>query len=147
MGMKLSFEQKRKIVDYFRRRPEVAGVYLYGSQTMGRAGTLSDVDVAIIMAGETAKDRYLDFQLEYISEIQSILKVDLAADVKILNQDYALIYQASVINQGELAVNNQPKEVEQFVHRVGMLYPDFYPVLQNYYYQMHQRLEGGTYAA
>jgi len=114
---------------------------------MGRAGTLSDVDVAIIMAGETAKDRYLDFQLEYISEIQSILKVDLAADVKILNQDYALIYQASVINQGELAVNNQPKEVEQFVHRVGMLYPDFYPVLQNYYYQMHQRLEGRTYAA
>lgn len=145
--MKLSLGQKRKIVDYFRQRPEAAGVYLYGSQVGGDAAPQSDVDLAVIMTDETAKDRYLDFQLEYIGNIQSILKVDLAADVKILNEDYALIYQASVINQGELIVNNRPKEVEGFVHRVGMLYPDFYPVLQNYYYQMNQRLEEGTYAA
>lgn len=98
------------------------------------------------MADETVKDRYLDFQLEYIGEIQSILKVDLAADVKILNEDYALIYQASVINQGELIVNNRPKEVDAFAHRIGMLYPDFYPVLSNYYSKMYQRLEEGTYA-
>lgn len=145
--MKLSLEQKRKIVDYFRRREEVAGVYLYGSQTGGKAGPLSDVDVAVIMADETAKDKYLKFQLEYIGEIQSILKVDLAADVKILNQDYALIYQAAVVGKGELIVNNRPEEVEAFVHRVGMLYPDFYPVLSNYYSKMHQRLAEGTYAA
>ena len=147
MIMKLNLEQKRKIGDYFRRRPEAAGVYLYGSQTGNEAGPLSDVDVAVIMSGETAKDKYLDFQLEYINEIQSILKVDLAADVKILSEDYALIYQASVINQGELIVNNRPKEVDRFVHRVGMLYPDFYPVLSNYYSKMYQRLEEGTYAA
>lgn len=145
--MKLSLEQKRKIVDYFRRRPEVAGVYVYGSQTGGDAGPLSDVDIAVIISGETPKGRYLDFQLEYINEIQPILQIDLAADVKILNENYALIYQASVINQGELVVNNRPKEVERFVNRVGMLYPDFYPVLQNYYFQMNQRLEEGTYAA
>lgn len=144
--MKLSLEQKRKIVDYFRRRTEVAGVYLYGSQT-GDAGPLSDVDVAVIMTHKTPKDKYLDFQLEYINGVQSIVKVDLAADVKILNEDYALIYQTAVIGKGELIVNNRPKEVEAFVHRVGMLYPDFYPVLQNYYFQMNQRLEEGTYAA
>lgn len=122
-------------------------MYLYGSQTGSGAGPLSDVDVAVIMSGETAKDKYLDFQLEYINEIQSILKVDLTADVKILNEDYALIYQASVINQGELIVNNRPKEVDQFAHRVGILYPDFYPVLSNYYFKMYQRLEEGTYAS
>ena len=143
--MKLSLEQKQKIVDYFRRRPEAAGVYLYGSQAGSGAGPLSDVDVAVIISGETAKDKYLDFQLEYINEVESILKVDLAADVKILNEDYALIYQASVINRGELVVNNRPKEVDRFVHRVGMLYPDFYPVLKNYYSKMYQRLENGTY--
>jgi predicted nucleotidyltransferase len=145
--MKLSLEQKREIVDYFRRRPEVAGVYLYGSQAGNNAGRLSDVDVAVIMTDETAKDKYLDFQLEYINEVESILKVDLAADVKILNEDYALIYQASVINQGELVVNNHPEEVGKFVHRIGMLYPDFYPVLSNYYSKMYQRLEEGTYGA
>lgn len=145
--MKLNLDQKLKIVGYFKRRTEVAGVYLYGSQIIDMAGALSDVDVAVILSSEAVKDGYLDLQLEYISEIQSILKDDLAADVKIINGDNALIYQASVINQGELVVNNQPREVERFVHRVGMLYPDFYPVLQNYYFQMNQRLEKGTYAA
>lgn len=125
----------------------MAGVYLYGSQAGGNAGPMSDVDVAVLMAEEITKDKFLDFQLEYINEVQSILKVDLAADVKILNEDYALIYQASVINQGELVVNNRPKEVAGFVHRIGMLYPDFYPVLSNYYSKMYQRLEEGTYAA
>lgn len=144
--MKLSLEQKRKIVDYFRRRPEAAGVYLYGSQAGGDAGPLSDVDVAVIIADETSKDKYLDFQLEYINQVQSILEVDLAADVKILNEDYALIYQAAVIGKGELIVNNRPKEVDAFAHRIGMLYPDFYPVLSNYYSKMYQRLEEGTYA-
>lgn len=145
-GMKLSLEQKRKIVDYFRRRPEIAGAYLYGSQ-IEDAGPLSDVDVAVIMTYKTSKDKYSDFQLEYINGVQSIVKVDLAADVKILNEDYALIYQAAVIGKGELIINNRPKDVRAFAHRIGMLYPDFYPVLQNYYSQMNQRLEEGTYAA
>lgn len=144
--MKLSLGQKRKIADYFSRRPEVAGAYLYGSQT-GEAGPLSDVDVAVIMTEETPKTKYLDFQLEYIGEIESIVKVDLAADVKILNEDYALIYQAAVIDKGELIVNNRPEQVEAFTHRIGMLYPDFYPALTNYYSKMHQRLAEGTYAA
>lgn len=145
--MKLSLDQKLKIVGYFKRRTEVAGAYLYGSQIIDMAGALSDVDVAVILSSVVVKEDYLDLQLEYINEIQSILQVDLAADVKILNGDNALIYQASVINQGELVVNNRPGEVERFIHRVGMLYPDFYPVLQNYYFQMNQRLEKGIYAA
>ncbi|MBI5356937.1 nucleotidyltransferase domain-containing protein [Candidatus Collierbacteria bacterium] len=145
--MKLNLGQKQKIVDYFKRQPKVSGVYLYGSQAEDKAGPLSDIDVAVLMSNKVAKDDYPDLQLKFISGIQSIVNVDLAADVKILNEDYALLYQASVINQGELVVNNQPKEVERFVHRVGMLFPDFYPVLQRYYFQMNQRLEKGIYAA
>lgn len=145
--MRLDSSQKQAIVDFFNRRPEVAGVYLYGSQAGDNAGPLSDVDIAVLMTDKTTDESYFDFQLEYINQVEAILKVDLAADVKILNYDYALIYKASVINQGKLVVNNRPKEVEKFTHRIGMLYPDFYPVLQNYYSKMYQRLEAGTYAA
>lgn len=144
--MTLDTQQRQKIVDYFRRRPEVAGVYLYGSQQRRNPGPLSDVDIAVLMGNEVAKEDVLDFQLDYINEIQSILKVDLAADVKILSKDDALIYHASVINNGTLIVNNRPEIVDQFVHKIGMLYPDFYPVLQKYYSEMNQRLEEGTYA-
>ena len=89
--MKLSLKQKQQIIAYFRLQPEVAGVYLYGSQVTGGAGNLSDVDLAVLL--------------------------------------------------------RKTIESKRFVNRVGMLYPDFYPVLQNYYQKMQERLEKGTYAA
>lgn len=143
--MKLSSKQKQQIIGYFRLQPEVAGVYLYGSQVRG-AGNLSDVDLAVLLTKKTG-NKNIDRQLQYINAVQAIVKEDLAADVKILDDDQALIYRANVINQGQLIVNNQPGEIREFVNRVGLLYPDFYPVLKNYYQKMHERLEKGTYAA
>ena len=144
--MKLSPKQKQQIIAYFRLQPEVAGVYLYGSQVTGGAGSLSDVDLAVLLS-KTTESKSFDRQLEYIGAVQEIVREDLAADVKILDDEQALIYRVDVINKGKLIVNNRPKEVSEFVNRVGLLYPDFYPVLQNYYQKMHERLENGTYAA
>lgn len=144
--MKLTSSQKRLIIDYFRIRPEVAGVYLYGSQAKDTAGDLSDVDLAVLLTRKT-KNTNFDLQLTYIDAIQAIVKEDLAVDVKILDHDQALIFQAEIINHGQLIVNNRSEEVRDFVSRVSLLYPDFYPVLQNYYNKMHERLEKGAYAA
>jgi predicted nucleotidyltransferase len=144
--MKLALKQKQQIIDYSRLRPEVAGVYLYGSQVTGGAGSLSDVDLAVLLRPQ-AETNSLDRQLEYIGAVQEIIREDLAADVKILDLEQALIFQFEVIKQGQLIVNNRPVEVREFVHRVSLLYPDFYPVLQNYYQKMHDRLEKGAYAA
>lgn len=143
--MKLLGIQKNQIVEYFRGRLEVAGVYLYGSQAKNTAGVLSDVDLAVLLTGKTKNENF-DLQLEYINAIQEIVPEDLAADVKILDKEQALIYQASVINNGQLLVNNRPEEVREFVNRVSLLYPDFYPVLVNYFNKMHQRLKSGNYA-
>lgn len=143
--MRLSKQQKQAIVNYFCLRPEVAGVYLYGSQTVG-GGRLSDVDLAVLLKPEI-KAKYFSLQLEYIGAVQNIVKEDLAADVKILDNEQALIYQASVISKGELIVNNQPETVKKFVNKVGLLYPDFYPVLHHYFSKMNGRLREGNYAA
>lgn len=143
--MKLSDGQKLQIIEYFRSRPEVTGVYLYGSQAAGTGGRLSDVDLAVLLK-EKVKNETFDLQLEYIGAVQDILQEDLAADVKILDNDQALIFQAAVLNQGELIVNNQPEAVRKFNCKVGLLYPDFYPVLRNYFAKMNQRLAEGSYA-
>lgn len=145
--MKLNLKQRQEVIDYFHERPEAAGVYLYGSQNTDMAGPLSDVDIAVLMSSKTPKSDYLDFQLEYINEVQSILKIDLAADVKILSGEQPLIYLREIICDGELIVVNSPEEIKRFSDRVAMLYPDFYPVLQHYYSQMQKRLQEGTYAA
>lgn len=143
--MKLLNGQKKLIVDYFKLQPEVAGVFLYGSQVRKTSGILSDVDLAVLLT-DKVKSKSFDLQLEYINAVQEIIREDLAADVKILNPQQALMYQAEVINKGQLIVNNQPEEVEQFIHKVALLYPDFYPVLQNYFTKMNQRLKEGNYA-
>ena len=144
--MKLTPKQKQQIIDYFRMQPEVAGVYLYGSQVTGGAGNLSDIDLAVLLS-KTTGSKSFDRQLEYIGAVQEIVREDLAADVKILDREQALIFQFEVIKRGQLIVNNQPEAVREFVRRISLLYPDFYPVLQNYYQKMHDRLEKGTYAA
>ena len=143
--MKLTLKQKQQIAAYFKRRPEAAGVYLYGSQIKNTAGPLSDVDVAVIIDPARKKQSF-DLQLEYINAVEGIVKEDLAADVKILNNDLALIYQAAVLNDGQLIVNNKPSAVKSFVSRVSLLYPDFYPVLANYFAKMQERLKNKTYA-
>lgn len=142
--MKLTLIQKKQIAAFFRNRPEVAGVYLYGSQAKQTAGNLSDIDLGVILTQKTKTD-YLDLQLEYIGAVSEIVTEDLAADIKILDKNQPLIYQAEVINHGQLIVNNRPDEVKEFIRRVSLLYPDFYPVLQHYFAQMNERLEKGTY--
>ena len=94
-----------------------------------------------------AQDEHFDLQLEYIGAVQDIVRVDLAADVKLLSQDDSLAYLAEVVGKGELLVVNDAAEQQEFAHRVTMLYPDFYPVLQQYYAAMEQRIKEGTYAA
>ncbi|OGD56930.1 hypothetical protein A3E73_00770 [Candidatus Beckwithbacteria bacterium RIFCSPHIGHO2_12_FULL_47_17] len=144
--MILTVKLKQQIIEYFQLQPEVAGVYLYGSQAANGAGDLSDVDLAVLLTKKT-KNKNFDLQLKYINAVQEILFEDLAADVKILDHDQALIYQAEVINHGLLIVNNRPEEIGEFVNRVSLLYPDFYPVISHYFAKMHQRLEKGNYAA
>lgn len=144
--MRLSAEQKNQIRDYFTGRPEVAAVYLYGSQTSGRAGALSDVDLGMLLKRRVDRNKKLDLQLEYISAVQSVLRVDLAADVKLLEEEDGLAYLARVVNEGEVLVVNDVQEHQEFVHRVAMLYPDFYPALQHYFAVMEERIKEGTYA-
>lgn len=145
--MKLTDKQKHQISDYFRGCPEVAVVYLYGSQVQGRAGELSDVDLGVLLKRGVDRNKNLDLQLEYIGAVQNVVKVDLAADVKLLEERDGLAYLARVVNEGEVLVVNDAQEHQEFVHRVAMLYPDFYPVLQHYLATMDRRIKEGTYAA
>ena len=59
MGMRknktLAALELRKLVEVFRRYPQVRAVYVFGSQASGRAGPESDLDLAIIPADRSLK--------------------------------------------------------------------------------------------
>lgn len=145
--MKLTAIQKNKIKKYFRKRPEVVAVYLYGSQVSGRAGQLSDVDLGVLLLDKVSKNRAFELQLKYIGVVEKILQSDLKADVKILREDQALNYLNFVVNEGELLVCNNNINQDEFRFKVSQQYLDFYPVLDDYYQQMNQRIEEGIYAS
>lgn len=145
--MKLSSVQFNQLKDFFSRRSEVAAVYLHGSQADGLANSLSDVDLGVLIKNQVAEKEHLKLQLEYIRAVEKVTKQDLTADVKLLNDKQSLMFLTEVINNGKLVTVNDFPQLENFVHRVSMAYPDFYPYLKQYYAAMRQRLMEGTYAA
>jgi len=54
----------QKLAGVFKRYPQVQAVYLFGSQASGKAGPGSDLDLAIIPADASLKERKLDILAE-----------------------------------------------------------------------------------
>jgi predicted nucleotidyltransferase len=51
-------DMNERIIRFFRKRPEVVAVYLFGSQARERATEVSDVDLAILLDPQAAVDLY-----------------------------------------------------------------------------------------
>ena len=87
--------------DFGRQHPEVAVIYLFGSQTSGQAGPLSDLDVAVLL-DESPATRHRPFMshLHLISEVMhTCRKFDV--DVVVLNEATPLLTY-EVIRGGRL---------------------------------------------
>lgn len=61
---------------YFKKRPEVIAVYIFGSYARNLEHRLSDIDVAILMK---EKNRYsaLEKRMDYIATLSKLLRKDI----------------------------------------------------------------------
>jgi predicted nucleotidyltransferase len=78
-------EHKPALEAYFAALNDVVLAYLFGSHARGQAGPLSDIDVAVLLAGQPDDSRCFDMRLEIIGGLMDILRAD-DMDVAILNQ-------------------------------------------------------------
>jgi predicted nucleotidyltransferase len=78
-------EHKPALEAYFAALDDVVLAYLFGSHARGQAGPLSDIDVAVLLAGQPDDSRCFDMRLEIIGGLIDILRAD-DVDVAILNQ-------------------------------------------------------------
>ncbi len=69
-------EQYNKLVDFLSKLEHVRLAYLFGSVAKGKAGKLSDVDIAVLLDESLNKKQRFDLQLELISDISEILRTD-----------------------------------------------------------------------
>ncbi len=117
------FERHARLNQLFQQSP-VDAAYLSGSLASRAAfGEMSDVDIAILLADQITSDRFLDFQLYFLSELAKRLESD-ALDVVILNQA-SLLLRLQVVKYGQILYSRDEKKRGQFEAQTVIAYLDF----------------------
>jgi len=84
---------------------DVVLAYLFGSQAEGKAGPLSDVDIAVLLGPEVDREQWFQAQLDLIGELMSLFHRN-DVDVVILNEATPLLaYQ--VVRYGQVIYEDE----------------------------------------
>lgn len=138
--MKLSQDQVKKIKNYFAKKPEVAAVYLYGSQARGEAKKASDIDLAVLV---TNTRKYKGFGIPQVVFAQDLTKITgrtvEVQDLKACSIEFA----HRVISEGKLLISNSPKIRINFELEIIRKYFDLKPILDEYDYYLSQIISRG----
>jgi uncharacterized protein len=98
------------IIRFFRKRPEVVAVYLFGSRARGRATEISDVDLAILLDPEVAVDSS-KLKSELLIGLSRILRKEI--HLVILNLAGEML-TAQVFQYGRCLYNADPHTLSRF---------------------------------
>jgi predicted nucleotidyltransferase len=86
-SMQLTDEQRKAIIRWAERTPELGAVILYGSRSTGKADAISDVNLALVMMENFTGDRRADAYLNNceIWEAELAATLDLAVHLVLLD--------------------------------------------------------------
>jgi predicted nucleotidyltransferase len=80
--------------------------YLFGSQAEGKAGPLSDVDIAVLLGPHVAREQWFKVQLDLMGALMSLFHRD-DVDVVILNQATPVLAH-EVVQSGQILYEARP---------------------------------------
>ncbi len=140
----LGEEQIRsKLFPFFSERKEIVFVYLFGSAAVGKAGKLSDIDLALYIDPGLIPVAYgYGYQSEAIVELQSILKSKV--DLVVLNEAPTVL-RFQVLKNGALIYCASEDERRNFHEHTMKKYLDLKPLLRVQGYYLHKRLAEGKF--
>lgn len=131
--MTLDKKTKKTIINYFAGKPEVAAVYLYGSQARGDARPDSDIDLGVLMVDK--KNFY-----HYDSDLSGLTKREVEAqDLDECQVDFA----HRVLCEGNLLLSNNEKARVDFEEKIFRNYFDIKPFLDEYYKSLSEIAKRG----
>jgi predicted nucleotidyltransferase len=113
----------------FVEYPFIASAYLFGSVAAGKAGPLSDVDIALLLKEDAPKGRDLIHTEDYLAyRLAKALGVR-EVDVMDLNSQ-GLVFQHNVLRTGKLIYDADHSFRVKFVASVISRFCDFEPTLR-----------------
>jgi predicted nucleotidyltransferase len=80
--------------------------YLFGSQAEGKAGPLSDVDIAVLLGPQVTREQWFQVQLDLMGALMSLFHRD-DVDVAILNQATPVLAH-EVVQSGQILYEARP---------------------------------------
>lgn len=119
------------LVDCLAAQPDVLAAYLFGSYATGKARPGSDVDVAVLLSGTDAMERF-ERRLRLMGEVEEALGRR-PADVVVLNDAPPLLTH-QVLREGRLVFERNRAARVEFEVRTGKIYADLQPM-----YEYHNR--------
>jgi len=128
-------EQRDKLREYFSTQP-VEVVYLFGSQTNGKANKLSDVDLAVLFKEGLSQSERFDLRLEYMNKAGEILKMPDKTEVIDL-KSVSLVFQRQAIFLRDIIFESDKSRRSVFEARVNSRYFDYeYFIKENTKYSL-----------
>ncbi|ADQ06805.1 DNA polymerase beta domain protein region [Caldicellulosiruptor hydrothermalis 108] len=125
--------EKDKIVkilkEYFEKENAVIFAYLFGSYAKGKERKNSDVDIAVYINEEIAKDakKVLEYQIKHMSDISDLLKKEV--DLVILNHASPLL-RHEVISEGTLLIEKDHDKLVNFKKQSFYYYQDWLHIMK-----------------
>jgi uncharacterized protein len=130
--------------DYFQYQEDVDLAYLFGSYARRQAGTLSDLDVAVLMAGHPDKEACLKTRLRFMGDLSNLLSFE-EIDVVILNcAPPALRYH--ILRDGIIMFNRDEDRRIEFTLNTVNRFLDFKPILERHERAIIERARKGELA-
>jgi len=108
--------------------PEIAAVYLYGSQVSGNALPISDVDLALVLSVDAIPDDPLLAERVAI-RVAEELETSLEVDAHVVDR-LPLAVLGRVVTTGILLFERNPSRRVEFETSTRRLYFDFLPFLE-----------------
>lgn len=108
--------------------PEVAALYLYGSQVTGKALPLSDIDLAVVLAADGPADDPLLAERVAVRVAQE-LETSIEIDTHIV-EALPLAVLGRVVTAGVLLFERDARRRVEFETSTRRLYFDFLPFLE-----------------
>lgn len=125
----------------FEPMPEVIAAYLFGSQATGKAGPLSDTDIAVLLDREP--ESYLEYRLDLFGRLADALRSD-NIDLVILNRT-SLLLRDRVVRHGKVLYCRDQAARITFEARSILQNLDFQPHRDLYRRRMFEEIKAGHF--
>jgi len=138
--MSINSQITATVTKYFKERPNVAAVYLYGSQARGDEKQGSDIDLAVLFSKKQKPTSSDMPQVTFIQELTKRMgrKVDVQ-DLKNCRVDFT----HRVLSEGRLLISNNEVERVEFEENILQRYFDLKPMFKEYYKSLSEIAKKG----